>query len=359
MRADAAAVHHGFSDFRLISSEFHPGPPSLGGKRVHSQAQQIKTMNKNDDLKFFIAVLFAVAALLSEKASGQTNGLTASVAGDFIGPNAFPTNIDSGWETMLNSSYTAPSAAKFQGTRLGNSDAFDVNIGVGKKFTLNDKWFLQLDFGSDNLFLDTVAGAPIPDAVHTMRFGAGIGYHLNDKWTVTGMVNPTLYSFDDIQCSDVGISGGLLAFYRANSKLTWSFGIMVAPDSDLPVLPMAGVNWMINNQFTLQMMFPKPRLLYQINRQLTLYAGLDMVGTTFRTSDNFGTKIGMTEYNDALATYRDVRLGLGVGYHIISELNAELEAGASVYRQIDYTKLDQQVKFNPSAYVRFALNYRF
>jgi len=316
-------------------------------------------MNKPSEFRSLVGFFLTIPLLFSGTVFGQTNSLTASVAGDTTDPNAFPTNFDSGWETMINSSYTAPSTAKFQGTQRASSDAFNVNFGVGKKFTLNDHWFMRMNFGSDNLFLDTVSGAPIPDAVHTMRLGAGIGYHWNDKWTVTGMVNPMLYRLDDVQGSDVGFSGGLLALYRANSKLTWSFGIMVAPDSDLPVLPMVGANWMINDQFTLQMMFPQPRLLYRVDRQWTLYTGLDMVGTTFRASDNFGTKIGMTEYNNALATYRDVRLGLGVGYHIISGLNAELEAGASVYRQIDYTKLDQQVKFNPSAYVRFALNCRF
>lgn len=303
--------------------------------------------------------LFLTVLLFSKTAAGQTNSLPASVTNNFTSFEAFPTNFESGWQAALDSSYTAPSTVKFQGTRLANSDAFNVNLDIGKKFSLNDRWFLQMDLGSDNLFLDEVSGVPIPDAIHTMRFGAGIGYHWNDKWTVTGMISPSLYRLEDVQGSDVGLAGGVLALYHANPKWMWSFGLMVAPDSDLPVLPMAGVNWIINDQFTLQMMFPKPRLLYRIDRQWTLYTGLDMVGTTFRTADDFGVKIGMSQYNNALATYRDVRLGLGVSYHVIFGLDAELEAGASVYRQIDYTKIDQKVEFDPSVYVRLGLNYRF
>jgi hypothetical protein len=40
-------------------------------------------------------------------------------------------------------------------------------------------------------------------------------------------------------------------------------------------------------------------------------------------------------------------------------LRAEIEAGYSVYREINYFRIEQTVKFRPAPYVRLALNARF
>ena len=42
-----------------------------------------------------------------------------------------------------------------------------------------------------------------------------------------------------------------------------------------------------------------------------------------------------------------------------SMLRAEIEAGSSVYREIRYTRIDEQVKFDPAPYARLALSVRF
>ncbi len=302
-----------------------------------------------------VAAVLTTLPSLKAKAAEDTNQITPTGI-----PNSSSTNYESGWRVMLDSSYNSPGTAKFQGTHLGKSDAFSVSLDVGKDVPLNDQWFLQFDLGQDNFFLGEVAGAPIPNAVHTMRFGTGVGYRLNDQLTLTGMVSPLLYRFEDIQGDDVGFSGGLMASYRENAKLTWSFGLMVMPDTDLPVvLPVVGVKWLINDRYTLEVGIPKTRLSYHFDQKLTLYTGLDLVGTTFRTSDDMGTRFGQPQYNNALATYRDIRMGIGASYKIIHGLQGEVEAGCSAFREINYTKVDSDVKFDPGAYVRLGLTWHF
>lgn len=104
---------------------------------------------------------------------------------------------------------------------------------------------------------------------------------------------------------------------------------------------------------------PKIRLSYRVDPKWTFYTGVDMVGTTFRTDENFGSTIGSPRYNNTLATYWDIRLGAGVSYEITKTFRAEIEAGGSVYRRIDYSNLDQQVDFDPAPYIRLGLNLRF
>jgi hypothetical protein len=79
--------------------------------------------------------------------------------------------------------------------------------------------------------------------------------------------------------------------YRYRPTLSWSLGFFVSPNSSLsPVLPVGGLDWKINRKFELQLMFPKPRLLYQIRSSWSVFAGGDLTGATFRTKDDFGTK---------------------------------------------------------------------
>jgi len=134
---------------------------------------------------------------------------------------------------------------------------------------------------------------------------------------------------------------------------------MGAPDSDLRVLPIVGVRWFINPRSMFEVGFPKTRYSYRLDRKWTLYTGGDFTGTTFRAGETLGTQIGSSQFNRALGTYRDARLGAGISYGIIRGLRAELEAGYSVYRRIDYTRIDQNVDFNPAPYVRLGLNWRF
>jgi hypothetical protein len=98
---------------------------------------------------------------------------------------------------------------------------------------------------------------------------------------------------------------------------------------------------------------------YHLDSHWSFYSGLDLNGTTFRGSESLGAKPGYSGYDNALATYRDIRLGVGTGYEILRGLRAEVEAGYSVFHEINYNNADQDVRFDPAPYVRVGLSYRF
>lgn len=99
--------------------------------------------------------------------------------------------------------------------------------------------------------------------------------------------------------------------------------------------------------------------MFRPDSRWSFHAGADLNMTTFRTGDTLGTALTLPQYNDALGNYRDIRIGLGAGYRFCSSFSAELEGGYSVNRQIDYTRIDERVKFDPAPYVRLGLNARF
>ena len=303
---------------------------------------------------------FSAAGLLSASALAQDNLSTPGNLPPSAGPT-FPATA--GVEAGVNYSYDASATTKFNGLSLGRSDASTLNLGVDTRFKVNDSWFIPLGLQSDNYFLGSVAGAPVPDDIHTLHLRTGLGWHWNDKWTFTAVAGPTLYRFNDIHTDDFGGSGGVMATFAQRPDLTWTFGIFASPDSDVPVLPMVGVHWQINDQYTLDVGIPKTRLTYHIDQQWALYTGLNMNGTTFRSGDDLGVRVNPksadSQYDNALATYRDIRLGVGTSYELVHGLRAEVEVGYSVFHEIDYKDLNQQVHFNPAPYVRAGLSYRF
>jgi hypothetical protein len=138
-------------------------------------------------------------------------------------------------------SYVAPGDIKFQGTSGSRSDAQSVNAGIGGSIPLSDRWSLPVGIGSGSFFLSSAPGTPIPDRIKTLRLFTGLGYRFNEQWSISASLGPALYRLDDISTDDLGIAGGVNALYRVSPKLTLAFGIGFSPDSDIPVLPAAGV----------------------------------------------------------------------------------------------------------------------
>lgn len=150
-----------------------------------------------------------------------------------------------------------------------------------------------------------------------------------------------------------------MAMWDYSPSLKFMFGVMLQPDNELPVLPLVGVDWLINEKWELQLMLLKPRVIYTLDDKWKLFAGMEMISTTFRTSNTLGTSIGQSQYNDALGSYTDIRLGVGASYQLNKSFSVETEVGYSVSREIDYTRIDQKVKFDPAPYVSVGLKYEF
>jgi opacity protein-like surface antigen len=255
-------------------------------------------------------------------------------------------------------SYVAGGDITFQGVK-GSSGAQSINGDISAQIPVNDKWFVPVGVGSRNTFLGTVADAPIPDQIDTLGFNAGVGYHLNEQWTFVGSIGPQLYRVYDVGGDDIGVGGAVRATWKFKPNLTFAFGFAFEPDSQAPVLPLTGIRWDIRTNLTLNLMWPRPALIYRVTDALDVFVGGGGNFAVFRADQNMGDKIGQPAFDNGLGTYRDFHIGAGVEYRLLRGLSASVEGGYSVGREIDYTRIDQTVSFSNSPYVRTALTYRF
>jgi opacity protein-like surface antigen len=279
---------------------------------------------------------------------------------DFAAPTAFtPSEGKSRATFSVDYSYVGPRQTKFQGANLGNSEAQSVHASLAGAVALDEKWFIPLGISSANFFLDPAAGAPIPEEIHTLRLLGGLGYHLNDQWSIAASLGPALYRLSDVDTGTLGLGGMIHALWRLRPDLTLAFGVGFNPDLDVPVLPAAGVRWNIRTNLTLNLMFPRPVLIYRAAPKLSLFAGADIKFAVFRAAADQGNEIGQPRYNNALGTYRDFHLGAGVEYQMVRGLSLSVEGGYSVGREIDYHRIGQTVTFDPAPYAQAGLKYRF
>lgn len=298
----------------------------------------------------------AVAIAMPAVVEAQPTHMTDSMPGTF---RAGETNRPPLIQALFDTSFTAAGPTEFLGTKSGDSDAFNARLSLFAPLSLSEKWMLPLRLGAETLILDSVPGVPVPEEIHTLTLSSGLSRRLNDEWMITGTLGSTLYKFNDVGWNDVGLSGSINATWRSSPSVSWRFGLMASPDSDIPVLPIVGVDWQINEEFNLRLLFPQPRLTYQPPGRWKFFAGMNLAGTTFRASESLGNSIGQAQYNDALGTYRDIRLGGGFGFQWNRRFSLEAEAGYSVSRQIDYTRVDEQVEFGPAPYFRLGLRVGF
>ncbi|GFO55453.1 hypothetical protein GMSM_24600 [Geomonas sp. Red276] len=259
----------------------------------------------------------------------------------------------------LDSSYTASGKANFRGADHGESGAYSLRMGIGSRVPLPGGWSVPLELRWQSLYLGTLTGVPIPGNINTLHVGTGLGYRPHDTWSFVILATPTLYKFKDLGRQDVGLSGAATAVWNYSPSVKYAFGIIFAPDSDLQVLPVAGVDWRINDRLDLRLMFPKPRLIYTPDDHWRAHAGVDFNMVTFRCDDRFGDSIDQPQYNRALATYRDIRTGAGLGYRFGKALSVEAEGGYSVDRQINYRRVGERVRFAPAPYATVGLRLVF
>lgn len=263
-------------------------------------------------------------------------------------------------EVEMDASFTSAGEAKFRGAQFGDSDAYNFNFSAMTFVPLSEHWSMPFQLESQNVSLGSLPGLPIPDSIHMMEIGSGLAYRPNERWMWMACINAQLYKFDDIGSDDIGISGGLMGEWQYSQAMKWVFGVMYQPNNSMPLIPMVGGEWQINDEWQLLLTFPQPRLVFSPDDKWSFHVGMDLIlGTTFRTTDTFGNSTGLSKFNNQLGSYSDTRIGAGIGYQLNKSLRLEVEGGMSMGRSVEYEDIDEKVKFDSAPYFRLGLRYEF
>jgi hypothetical protein len=120
-----------------------------------------------------------------------------------------------------------------------------------------------------------------------------------------------------------------------------------------------GVRWQLAEDWTLMLVPPEPRIIYSFDKNLQVYAGLDIKGINARVGDSFGTVRGRPTLDNALLNLTEIRAGAGVTYKVLGSIALNLEGGYMVYRRYDFFRANFHMSSEPAPYVQFSVNGSF
>jgi hypothetical protein len=178
---------------------------------------------------------------------------------------------------------------------------------------------------------------PLPDTLQSIALVVGLDTQLSDSILLRVEAQPGMYNTGVNSLSDdfnmPFIVGGT---YIYNPSLQIIAGVSVDVERKYPVIPAAGFRWKISRQWVANAVLPTPRIEYEWNKNLILYAGGELKETNFRVTDNFGDRHGKPQLNHAVLTYSEVRAGGGCEWKILPALTITAEAGYQPYRNFDF-----------------------
>lgn len=179
--------------------------------------------------------------------------------------------------------------------------------------------------------------APLPNTLQSAAMVIGIDTQFSDSILVRLETTPGVYSEAFRTGSAVfNMPFVIGATYIYNPDLQIVLGIGIDVERKYPVIPGGGIRWKFQPHWLLNAVLPEPRLEYEWNKSLTVYAGANLKETNFRVSDDFGRDHGIPRLNHAVLTYSEVRAGGGIDWKVTNWLSFNAEAGYQPYRSFDF-----------------------
>ncbi len=263
-------------------------------------------------------------------------------------------------ELDVQYTYAGSAATRGAGPHVGsiNEHSADVKYVFSPQVTKD----LLLRFGVEwqRFSFGVPNHAPVPDVLQQASAVIGCDYQLGDQWLLRAEIEPGMYSdFENSDFRDFNAPFVLGAAYLADADLQWFFGLRVDLRSHFPVLPAPGVRWKFADEWTLNLVFPNPRLEYDVNDRFQLYLGASVESGTFVVGDRFGSDHGVPRLDHATLDYLAIRAGPGCSWKVMPSLTLEASCGYMLHRRFDFFDQDMTIRNHEAPYLQIACHARF
>ncbi len=184
--------------------------------------------------------------------------------------------------------------------------------------------------------------AALPDTLQSVSMIMGLDMQFSDSIIIRAEGQPGVYDaeFDNLGWDNFNLPFLIGGTYIYSPNLQLVLGVSVDIERKYPVLPAAGLRWKIAPQWLLDAVLPTPRLQYEINKDISLYAGATVKQTSYRVDDDFGNANGIPRLNHAILTYSEVRTGGGFDWKISPVVTFTGEVGYQPYRNFDFYRAE-------------------
>jgi hypothetical protein len=257
----------------------------------------------------------------------------------------------------MESSYVFGSDLHRHGS-FGDQDAIGNYFSYGRRVLLSGHLYLHL--GIDyNRFDFSKTGAPVPDHLQSVAAVIGVDYMHNNDVGAFINVKPGFYTEDNFDSAsfDAPVTLGRV-FVLQPDKLYLFTGLNASfLRGQFPVIPLAGLIWLPNDQWKFMAILPEPRVIYSPSNKLDIWLGGQLTGGSFRTDrDN---TIVPAKLNGAEVDYSEYRVGGGFIYSPCDNVSIDLGGGYAIQRRFDFHRADIDYKTDGAPYLRLQFKAKF
>ncbi len=259
---------------------------------------------------------------------------------------------------QVDGSYVFGSDVKRDGINYGEQEAVDSSIDYSHRFFLAGKIYLRLG-GAYGRFDFGETAAPIPDSLQYVNARVALEYMVGNDIGAFLQFNPGFYTERafNISSFDIPITAGRV-FVLQPRKLFLFVGVNTAfLRGEYPVLPLVGLVWRPNPQWTLNLLPPDPRVIYSPNKNLDFWVGGQLVGWSFRTDRE--NAIVPQRLNGAQIDYSEYRGALGITFHPSEHVAVDLGGGYVFQRRFNFERAGVEYKADGAPFVRASLKAEF
>lgn len=266
------------------------------------------------------------------------------------------TDILAELETVEETSQPEPLDA-FLGYRY-NSSSVDWIVGSGEQFGITSlKWDhyqksgvnYGLDVGLQFHFL----GGPVSTDMPPRVYDFSIAYQHRDRLGPFGYdVAYSVMASSDFEGSSregIRFPGHAVGFLSVGSTTELVLGVDYLDRGDVKLLPVFGLIATPCPDVRLELVFPRPRAVFKLNDRYRLYVGGELGGGTWAVE-----RVTMV---DDLATYRDLRLCVGLQRVKNDKHRSAVEIGYVFDRRLEYTSGNGNFAPIDTAIIRFVQTF--
>jgi len=189
----------------------------------------------------------------------------------------------------------------------------------------------------------------MPPQLYDLSLDFSMYRPVGDKWLFNVALTPSIFTDgNNLSGEALRMMGRGMAYYTASPTLQWAGGIVYLDRTDLPVLPAFGVICTPREDVRFELVMPRPRLAWRqwyspVDEQWVYLTG-ELGGQSWAVQRASGA--------DDVATYRDLRVILGLERKQTSGQSWFVEGGYVFDREIEYESNVGGASFNNTGFLR-------
>ena len=275
-------------------------------------------------------------------------------------PEGFAENIfielDSSapWHVTPRADYVFETGVKAQS---GDFSVGRTGISLKKEYRHSSGMPVDLTISVDQYFLHDETAVDLPASLQSkgLMLGTKIPMPFVQGEHFFLAVNSGLYfqsaGHHAFHSGTVRSKNRISGIYK-KEKLILAAGVMLQPDyEDSDVVPFAGFQYMMNDQWSFHFLSHEPYIAYRFNEQVTFRCTMGGYRDEFETAQ--GARKG------DIVRISELHAGLGIDYVISDAVRLQADAGWAFARKYEYLKNGGKVVPDDGLFLGFALKMKF